>query len=112
MGSPQPIKLPTVITKDSTVKLFSALRKNSILLLGIACLSMTGVAHSEETSVVDVAQVFELLTDAGYQQISEIELSDNRKVYEIEAVSSEYEKVDIEVDAIRGTIINVKVDND
>ena len=61
--------------------------------------------------MISISQVVELVTERGFTQINEIELSDDGDEYEVKARDSQQRKVEIEVDARSGAIIEIDVDD-
>lgn len=68
-------------------------------------------AASEPQDLITISQVAELVTERGFEQIHEIELSDDGDKYEVKARDSQRRKVEIEVDARSGAIIEIDVDD-
>ena len=68
-------------------------------------------AASEPPDLITVSKVVDLITERGFEQITEIELSDDRDKYEVKARDSQRRKVEIEVDARSGVIIEIEVED-
>ena len=86
-------------------------RNSGTILAALLWLCPGFSAASEPQDVISISQLVELVTERGFTQINEIELSDDGDEYEVKARDSQQRKVEIEVDARSGVIIEIDVDD-
>ena len=65
----------------------------------------------EPPALVAVGEIVDLVTERGFTKISEIELSDDHDMYEVKALDSKQRKVEIEMDAYSGIIVELDVED-
>lgn len=82
--------------------------RNSIAIIAALLCSSLAMADRLPT-LIPISQVVELIIKRGFSQISEIELSDNQDKYEVKAFDSQRCKVEIEMDAHTGVIVEIDV---
>ena len=87
-------------------------RFSSLVFTGILFYSASVLATpaSDTEQVLDITDIVQILVDQGYQDIHKIELSDDLKEYEVKARNSKGQKVEIELDAANGKIIDIDRD--
>ena len=81
------------------------------VLTGLLCLCSGLAAAVEPPTLITIDQVVEVVTKQGFNQISEIELSDDHNKYEVKALDSQRRRVEIELDARSGVIIEIDRDD-
>ena len=85
---------------------------NCVVVLTALLLLCPGFsAASEPQDLITISKVVDLVTERGFEQISEIELSDDGDKYEVKARDSQRRKVEIEVDARSDVIIEIDVED-
>ena len=88
-------------------------QSNRYLLMAIAalfslCVGLTSAREPAEP--IAIHEVIDRVTDRGFDNISEIELSDDGDKYEVKAYDEKRRKVEIEMDARDGTILEIDKD--
>ena len=86
--------------------------RNSVGTLVALLWLCPGLALADEPpALVTVSEIVDRVTERGFTQISEIELSDDHDMFEIKALDSEQRKVEIEMDAYSAIIVELDVED-
>lgn len=86
--------------------------RNSVgILVALLWLCPVFALANEPPALVAVSKIVDLVSERGFTQISDIELSDDHDMYEVKALDSEQRKVEIEMDAYSGIIVEFDVED-